>query len=181
MPITRTSLTHSLTTLTLGLVLVAITLDIAFLVVLAWSVLVVRWAVRETRAKSRKAGVAELSLQFGLMSAIVAGAIWAPCKYEEQVKARHIHLPKETLSIAELSNPEGFPTGRPFRYWLEVPKEMAGTDVRFPSRDLTIGEFIAAIEAQTPLRHRFSSCGNGSSILWGGDCVFGLSLRLPSE
>ena len=45
---------------------------------------------------------------------------------------------------------------------------------------MTLREFVAAIEGQTRLGHSFGSCGNaGSSILWGGNCCFGLSLHEP--
>ncbi len=160
-----------LITLGLGLVLVAMPFEIAFFALLAWEILVIRWVGREWRARSLGAGVAELALQLGVMSAIVAAAIWAPVKTVDQVKASRIHLPKNSISIAELSAPKDSPTGRPFLYWLEAPEEMAGTVVRFPSRNLTLGEFIEVIEAQTPLRHRFpSGCGNGYTILWGGSC-----------
>ena len=53
------------------------------------------------------------------------------------------------------------------------------TVVEWPRRDLTIGEFLDAIESQTVLRHRFMHCGNGYTVLGGGDCCFGLYVRDP--
>ncbi|MGH7138598.1 MAG: hypothetical protein ACREHD_22865, partial [Pirellulales bacterium] len=50
----------------------------------------------------------------------------------------------------------------------------------FPDTNLTLRQFVGAIESQSTLRHRFGHCGNGSTILWGGDCSFGLHLR-PRE
>jgi hypothetical protein len=38
---------------------------------------------------------------------------------------------------------------------------------------------MSAIEAQTPLRNRFHHCGNGATVLWGGDCYFGVGFRVP--
>jgi hypothetical protein len=73
----------------------------------------------------------------------------------------------------------------PIEHGLDMPRfyhvlnrvEGAERVVRFPSKEPTIGEFIAAVESQTALRHRFHHCGNGYTILWGGDCSFGLFFR----
>lgn len=119
-----------------------------------------------------------LFIQIGTMSLVILAADLAPGKTVDQVKARTITLPKQAMTLAELEDPVGHAMSRPFRYSLQAPEPLINQVVRFPSRKLTVGEFIAAIEAQTPLRHRFSHCGNGSTILNGGDCSFGVSLRV---
>lgn len=177
---TGSSLIRPMITVFLGLILVAMPLPIGVMVVFVWPFLVLVWVIREARAGSWRAGVAELTLQFGLMSFLVAAAIWAPCKYEDEYKAKRIALPKQALSIKEITSNDDIPASCPFRYWVHLPDDIPNLTIRFPSRDLTIGEFIAAIEAQTPLRHSFSSCGNGSTILWGGDCGFGVEFSLPT-
>lgn len=42
---------------------------------------------------------------------------------------------------------------------------------------LTVGEFLAAIESQTPLRPRFAGCGNSRAIFWGLEGISGVSFR----
>jgi hypothetical protein len=52
--------------------------------------------------------------------------------------------------------------------------------VRWPSSRPTLREFIEAIESQTLLRHEFGHCGNGWTLLRGGDCSFGLVIQDPA-
>jgi hypothetical protein len=78
-------------------------------------------------------------------------------------------LPKREMTLAELSEPEayGLPPSRQ-DYQMTPPEGLADRMVRFPSTDLSVGEIIAAIECQSPLRHRFRpGCGNSATILWG--------------
>ena len=165
----------------LGSVLVASSTLINLAAFIIWTILVVRWVKRQERARGRRAGATELLIQLATMSVIVLIAALAPCKVVDRVKAQHVTLPSQVMTIAELREPEKYEMSRSFHYWMSAPEDMAGRVVQFPSLDLTIGMFIAAIEAQTPLRHRFGHCGNGSTILWGGDCSFGLGFHVPPQ
>jgi hypothetical protein len=169
---------HILGTLGLGMVFVATPLPINFAALVIWAILVAGWVRRRARASGRRAGYAELVIQLATMSVLVLAAASAPGKIVDQVKAWHVTLPRQSMTIGELQAPT-YESSRPIRYWISAPDDLAGRVVRFPSRELTVGEFIATIEAQTELRHRFGHCGNGSTILWGGDCSFGLSFEIP--
>jgi hypothetical protein len=114
------------------------------------------------------------------MTAIVLCAAIAPVKVVDRQKSRQITLPKQVMTLDELAEPVQHGWDRFYYCYVNVPEGLADHPVRFPSRELTVGEFIAAIEAQTPLRHRFHHCGNGHTVLWGGDCSFGLHFRPPA-
>jgi hypothetical protein len=113
------------------------------------------------------------------MTLIVLVAAVAPVKVEDRQKSRHITLPKQAMTLAELAEPVKQGWDRFYYCCVDVPTGLADCPVWFPSRELTVGEFISAVEAQTPLRHRFHHCGNGYTILRGGDCSFGLHLHAP--
>jgi len=170
---------HILATLGFATAVVATPLPINFAAFALWAILVAGWVKRRTRASGRRAGAAELVVQLVTMSVLVLAAASAPGKVVDHVKARHVTLPRQAITIGELQEPETYMLSRPFPYWISAPDDLADQVVRFPALELTVGEFIAAIEGQTPLRHRFRHCGNGWTILWGGDCSFGLSFRVP--
>jgi hypothetical protein len=81
------------------------------------------------------------------------------------------------MTLAELSDPLRYGPNRPsLGYHLTPPEGLDGRVVRFGSLNPTVREFIAAIESQTPLRHRIYGCLNGGwTILWGLDCITGVS------
>lgn len=81
------------------------------------------------------------------------------------------------MTLAELADPVEHGWNRFYNCSVSVSEGLADRTVQFPSRELRVGEFIAAVESQTPLRHRFGHCGNGFTVLWGGDCSFGLHFR----
>lgn len=84
------------------------------------------------------------------------------------------------MTLAELSAPYEHGLPRPtISYSLAFPEGWGRRVVRFPSLEPTIGEFIAAIESQGGLEHRFGSCGNGWTILWGHDNIMWLGFRAP--
>jgi hypothetical protein len=170
---------HILVTLGLATAVVATPLMINFAAFALWVIIVARWVKRRTRASGRRAGAAELVVHLVTMSVLVLAAASAPGKVVDQVKARHVAVPRQEMTIDELQEPETFGLARPFPYWISASDDLADRVVRFPALELTVGEFIAAIEEQTPLRHGFGHCGNGTTILWGGDCSFGLSFREP--
>jgi hypothetical protein len=167
----RVRAVHILATVGLGAVLVATPLPINLAALIIWAMLVARWVKRQAKARGRWAGAAELAIQFAIMSVLVLAAYSAPVKIVDHVKARRVILPKQAMTIDEVYDS--------LLHGISIPDDLTGQVIRFPSRDLTVKELIAAIEAQTPLRHSFRHCGNGYTILWGGDCSFGLSFRVP--
>ncbi len=178
---TRSKAIRILISLGLGLFLVATPLELAFLVVFIWPVLVFGWMERQTRSGSWRAGLRELSLQLFLMSSIVAAGIWAACKYEDQFRTWRIGLPNPVMSINEMRTAHGMTARFPYRRWVRFPDDFPNTTIRFPSRNLSMVEFIQAIEGQTPLRRNLiRGCANGSTILWGGNGAHGAYFEVPS-
>jgi len=170
---------HLLAAVGLGAVVVATPLPINFAALIVWAILVGRWVRAQARARGGQAWAVELGMQLATMGALVLAAASAPGKVVDQVKARLVALPRREMTVAELREPSAYGLTIPLRYTVSAPDDLAGHVVRFPRANPTVREFIAAIETQTPLRHRFGHCGNGWTILWGGDCSFGLFFRVP--
>jgi len=156
-----------LITLGFATAVVVTPLPINFAAFALWTILVARSVKHRVRASERRAGVGELVVQLVVMSVLVLAAALAPGKIVDRVKARQVTLPSQSLTIGELREPETHELPRSFRYCIGASEDLADRVVRFPAVELTVGEFIAAIEAQSPLRHRFGHCGNGSTILMG--------------
>ncbi len=113
--------------------------------------------------------------------AILTLAYFAPLKTTDDYLTRTVSLPKTKISLAELAGLEE-PSHILFRLRgvsVSVPEDESDIVIQFPATELTMGQFVDAVEQQSTLRHRFGHCGNGSTILWGGDCSFGLHLRRP--
>lgn len=110
---------------------------------------------------------------------IVVAAILAPVKTTERVLDRPMVLPRTEVTIAEMDRETNFENAEwlPRYIYVSTTTEDADKRIRFRSTDITLREFVDTIESQSELRHRFMHCGNGSSILFGGDCCFGLRLR----
>jgi len=110
---------------------------------------------------------------------IVVAAILAPVKTTEQVLDRPLALPKTELTLAEMDPDANYESTRWLPRYIHVAtdSDSAAKPIRFRAKDITLREFVETIEAQSTLRHRFWHCGNGYSILFGGDCCFGLSLH----
>jgi hypothetical protein len=132
-------------------------------------------------ASGRRAGAAKLVALLGLMSAIALAAASAPCKVVDRVKARRLTLPRQEMTLGEMREAQDEGLIRPIRFQMSVPDAMAAKVVRFPSCEMDVAAFGASIEEQTPLRLRFRHCGNGWTILWGGDCSFGMRFTVPHE
>lgn len=115
--------------------------------------------------------------------AILTIAYFAPVKTTDEYLTQTISLPKKEITLAELAGLEEPPhmllnlRG----VSVSVPADETEVVIEFPATELTMGQFVDAVERQSTLRHRFGHCGNGSTILWGGDCSFGLYLRRPRE
>jgi hypothetical protein len=134
--------------------------------------------LRAGRARMAIFGVLGSTLVF--IGIVVAAASYRPCKVVEQVLQREITLPSTRMTLAELSyvasyERRSFPIHMSFCF-ADADRDIV---VEWPRRDLTIREFLDAIESQTLLRRRFMHCGNGYTVLGGGDCCFGLYIRDP--
>lgn len=119
--------------------------------------------------------------QLVTVAVLVSAAIAAPVKTTEFVLDRTvIVLPKTKLTLAEMDRDKNFES---VAEWMPRHIHMdaltVDTDqvIEFPARELSLREFVVTIENQSTLRHRFSHCGNGTTLLFGGDCCFGLYFR----
>lgn len=127
--------------------------------------LLVRWSGQGVLAERVVPAAAPL--------AIILLAATAPVEtVTDRVKSRPMSVPKLAMTVAELREPEVHGLARPgMRSSFVAPEEFDTRVVRFPSLEPTVGEFIAAIETQAGMHHRFWSCGNGWTILWGHDNI----------
>lgn len=111
--------------------------------------------------------------------AVIAMATAAPVKTKDRLLVRHVTLPKAEMSLGELkalADDDLRPFHFPVRVRISFEPVDSGRVVRWSGREMNLREFLAAIEGQTRLRHQFGGCGNGSTILFGGNCCFGVSL-----
>lgn len=130
-------------------------------------------------SEKRVSQIATLTTYVAVTALVVVAAILAPVKSVNEVLDRTVYLPKAALTLREMdweANPQ-------VRQWVSCPmyvhttKNNADTKITFRSTEITLREFIQTIEEQSPLRHGFRHCGNGSSILFGGDCCFGVTIE----
>ncbi len=119
-----------------------------------------------------------LATYFVVTAVVVIAAILAPVKTVDRVLNRSVSLPKTVLTLSEMDLNTNYESAQwiPRYIHVEATSKNAGTAIAFRSKEITLREFIQTIEKQSALRHRFSHCGNGSSILYGGDCCFGVFL-----
>ena len=110
------------------------------------------------------------------MAAVLILAASLP-KYTDAVLARPVQLDRTEMSLDELDRYlQSYPRRFPTQIYINFTASQRNQHVRWPAQELTLGMFVQAIESQTPLRHRFHHCGNGWTLLGGGDCCFGLSI-----
>jgi hypothetical protein len=133
------------------------------------------------RFESKRGRAASTLLTYFVITAVVfVGAVLAPIKTTQRILDRRLHLPRTEITIAELDDEAQF-QGR--RDWLPRYVRVASTPdnaaqwIHFRARNITLREFVDTVERQSNLRHRFAHCGNGSSVLFGGDACFGLYLQ----
>ncbi|KAJ3052784.1 hypothetical protein HK102_011830 [Quaeritorhiza haematococci] len=146
--------------------------DALFIPLAAWAALASRW--RKSKGLGR-------DLPLAVAPAIVLAAYLAPVKEFDRLPERRLTLPKLEMTLAELSEPEahGLPPSRQ-DYQMTIPEGLADRVIRFPSTELSVGEFVAAVEGQTPLRHRFRpGCGNTATILGGSPYFRQVNLDAP--
>lgn len=167
----------------LGAVAVVSRYPINFAAFALWLVLLAFCVRKQLRQQRPNLAVTSLIMQVAVIVSIVVAATLAPGKTTDRFLERTITLPKSRMTLAELEgDPDGFrPEWRPLSVSVFVPDDEKTTVIVFPETTLTLRQFVAAIESQSTLRHRFGHCGNCSTILRGGDCSFGLSLRHPPD
>lgn len=104
------------------------------------------------------------------IAAVLLAAHLAPGKTSSKVLAKPVTLSSSAMTLSEIATAAAERDGFPIGVRLSVPTPDQERVIRFPARQLTLGEFVRAVESQSSLRHRFSGCGNCSSILRGSDC-----------
>ena len=107
--------------------------------------------------------------QFGIAIAVLVAAWFAPVKPTHMLLRSNITLTQTRFTLAELEARTGRPhrrEGLPHAQWRISAKERQAV-VNFPREQLTLGEFVDAVESQSSLRHHFISCAHGSTILFG--------------
>lgn len=136
-------------------------------------------AVASRRETKRGRGALTFGTYLVVTFFVVVAAILAPVKTTESVLDRPMVLPRTELTIAEMDRETNFENAEwlPRYIYVATTSDNADQQIRFRATDITLREFVDTIESQSGLRHRFMHCGNGSSILFGGDCCFGLRLR----
>lgn len=162
----------------LGAVAVVLPLPINFAAFVLWLALLASFVRKQLRQQRPPLAVASVLMQVSVIVAIVTSAHLAPVKTTERFLDRTITLPKSRMTLRDLAaDPEGSrPEWRPHSVSIHAPDDEKTRVVVFPDTSLTLRQFVGAVESQSSLRHWFSHCGNGSTILWGGDCSFGLHL-----
>jgi len=151
---------------------------VAVLVFLAATFVSARSRIRVGRTRFALTNLVAATATFCVI--IVGAALYTPTKRVQQQLNRRIYLPTTTITLAELSyaavfQRESFPIRTSFCF-ADDEKELV---IKWPKRDLTLGEFLDAIESQSTLRRRFMHCGSGYTVLGGGDCCLGLYIRDP--
>ena len=172
----------------LGIIPVAVGVGIVatplhIIVFLGWMLFMMRYAYLHVHDQRRNVPLV-LGWQIMIVAGITIAAIYAPVKTKDRILDRIVTLPSTTMTLADLDEimeePHDFWPATSFRQAissLNVPPAEMERAIHWPSRRLKLREFVAAIEQQSSLRHRFSSCGNCSTILYGEDCGSGLMLR----
>lgn len=171
-------------------ILVALlTAAIAVSVILPFSVVapaVCFAVVKSTTESRRRDGQTRLAACGAIAAALVfvgvvaAAAAYRPAKVVERQLSRPVTLPETRMTLAQLAYHHRF-----YRRDIPAVMEIAFADegrdivVEWPARQITLRQFLKALESQTELRHKFSHCGNGYTILGGGDCSFGLMIFDP--
>lgn len=162
----------------LTVVAVVSPLPINFAAFMLWLALLASFVRKQLRQQRRALSITSVLTQVTLMVMVVTAARLALGKTTDRFLDRAITLPKSRMTLGELAGDLDGP--RP--EWcssfvsIYVPNHEKARVIEFPGTSLTLRQFVDAIETQCSLRHRFAHCGNGSTILWGGDCSFGLYL-----
>lgn len=141
-----------------------------------WSAAAVTSIRRLYVSVGSKAAMLAGAAHASVMAAIVAFAIWAPIKTVDAVLQRLVHLPTDTMTVAELAEYCRFNRDTlPLRIYIPSGGTAAQQQIDFSSQTMPLHQFIAELEQQTGCMHQFSGCGNAYTILYGNAYNFGLS------
>jgi hypothetical protein len=166
---------HVLIAIALAVTIVALPMG-HIMMVIPWIIVV---AIASQRESKRGHGGITFATYVFVTSFVIIAAVLAPVKTTERVLENPLVLPKTELTLSEMDRETDFERTQwlPRYIYVATTSENADRQIQFRTTDITLREFIDTIESQSELRHRFMHCGNGSSILFGGDCCFGLRLR----
>ena len=175
-------LRNALLPLLLGAVAVVSILPFNFAAFALWFALLASRIRKDVRQQQPNLAVISAIIQVAIMVAVVTAAHLAPGKTTDRFLDRTITLPKSRMTLAELAGDpdEPPPEWRPYSVRISAQNDEKSQVIVFPDTNLTLRQFVGAIESQSTLRHRFGHCGNGWTIIGGGDCSFGLHLRAPN-
>jgi hypothetical protein len=141
--------------------------------------LLVGWLIW-TAVQSPTAGL----LQLAIVSIVLLLGAFAPVKFQDRVLDRQLALPASEMTISELNQATSWGANHervPVHISWRARQDLWSTKVQLPTERLTLRDFIAAVETQTPLRHRFVHCGNGATILFGYGPSGELYFRDPQQ
>ena len=134
--------------------------------------------VRDGRSRLAACGAIAATLAFAAV--VAAAAAYRPAKVAERQLNRTVTLPATRTTLAELAFHATFDRRHfPTLTSLTFADRDQNVVVEWPARQITVRRFLEAIESQTRLRHEFSHCGNGYTVLGGGDCSMGLMIFDP--
>jgi hypothetical protein len=165
----------------LGGIAVVSVIPINFAAFAGWLSFLASNARRQLRQQRPGQAASSTTIQVAVVAAIVTAAHIAPVKTTDRLLDRLITLPKAQMTLGELEGDlDGLPPEWRFSWVrVSVPDDERPKVIAFPDTTMTMRQFVGAIESQSTVRHRFAHCGNGWTILWGGDCSFGMDLRRP--
>src|SRR5262245_44776092 len=142
----RAATLHPVTLAIFGSLVVTTAIPLSLAALIAWAFVVRAWAARRSRSDRHRRLNGVSAIQVAGMFSIVLVAAFAPIKVVDHQKSRRITLPKPVMTLAELADPVEHGWNRFYYCYVSVPEGLADRTVRFPSRELTVGEFIAAVE-----------------------------------
>jgi|GEM_PF-1981687 len=149
---------------------------VATLIFLIAAAKIARRRIRDAQSSAAIRSLMAMGVVFG--GIIAFAAYYQPAKTVEQELQRSISLPSAEMSLAELAYAMSYDRqSYPIHVTLRFPDSAKDQVIRWPSQQVSVAEFLGAIESQTSLRGSFRHCGNGYTVLHGGDCCFGLAIR----
>lgn len=138
----------------------------------------IRARLRAGRRRLATLGAAGSILMFLVI--VTSAAAYRPAKAMEAKLNLRLTVPSENMTLARLAYHAEFDRkGFPIRVSFSFAEESKNNFVRFPGIEMTVRQFICAIESQTELRHRFTHCGNSYTVLYGLGPSSYLSVRDP--
>lgn len=161
---------------------VTVEFDLATVLFFFWFVCLFLSLRRSARNKNYRMIAGRFGVHLTVMVLVTTAAVLAPGKHIQQVLHRPVRLKKSTMRLSELedycNHHSRHRGGQQFPLRVYIVRNDNAPDqlIHFPSDQLTLEEFIDAIESQTQMSHSFAGCGNAYTILKGRAYNFGLSI-----